>query len=169
MQLKRLTLLSMAALGGIALLIGSCSKSNNNNSNNSAAVTANLGGTVFTPAIPLAYYSESLQTYEVGGYTVKSNDTTALLITIPGPVTVNATMNANTSNISLQYYLNGSNGKAYIAGGGSGFGSLNLKVTSLDTVGYKIAGTFTGSMYASPTDSIVVTNGSFNTTYLIEP
>jgi hypothetical protein len=167
MTIKRFTLLTFSSLSVLILFFSSCSKSNNNSTG--AAVTATLGGTAFTPATSLAYYSQSIQTYVVAGYTVKSNDTTALVVSIPTPVTVNTAMTTVNTNVSVQYFLNGSSGKAYIAGGGAPAGLASLTVTSLDTTGHKIVGTFTGTLYASLTDSILVTNGQFNTSYQVTP
>ncbi len=40
-----------------------------------------------------------------------------------------------------------------------------LKITSWDKTGLKIGGTYSGVIYDGSNDSVVITNGAFNTTY----
>ncbi|HEV9037827.1 MAG TPA: hypothetical protein VGQ51_14430 [Puia sp.] len=166
MRFKQFSLVTLSTLIVLTAGVTSCSKSGGGSSVN--GVTATVGSTGFSPAISVAFYTESGAMWEVGGYTIKSGDTTALVVSIPSPVTVNTKMSTTNSAIGVEYYISGSN-KDYLAG--PGWGSATLTVTSLDTTGHKIAGNFTGTLYnaMNSNDSIKVTNGQFNTSYLLEP
>jgi hypothetical protein len=100
---------------------------------------------------------------------VKSNDTSGFDVTIPAPITLNKAISTDSGSTSIAYLTGTTGGKAYLATGG--YGSGVLIVTSLDTTGHKIAGTFTGTLYNSISyaDSVVVTNGKFSSSYTVEP
>jgi hypothetical protein len=88
------------------------------------------------------------------------------------PFTLNQPFNTDTTDMTLFYYTNGSSGKQYGVGSywfGAGSGLAVMTVTSLDTNAHKISGTFSGSLYASASDSIVVSNGKFSSSYTVEP
>jgi hypothetical protein len=166
MKVTRFRLFVFSAVTVFALFaVTSCKKSNNSSSGNS--VTATFSGTTFTPSATVAEYSASGKEWGITGYTIKSGDTTFLDILLFAPFTVNQPFSTDSTYASLDYLVNGSNGKDYDASQGNGYAILT--VTSLDTVGHKIAGTFSGTVYASGSDSLVVTNGKFNTSYIVGP
>jgi hypothetical protein len=165
MRFKLFSLVTLSTLTILSIGITSCSKGGGGGSVN--GITATVGTSGFTPATSVAFYTESGAMWEVGGYTIKSGDTIALVVSIPYPVTVNSKMTTSNAAIGIEYYISGS--KDYVAG--PGWGSASLTVTSLDSTGHKIAGNFTGTLYntMNSNDSIKVTNGQFNTSYLVEP
>ena len=166
MKITRFSLFLVASTSMFALLatIG-CKKSNNDSSGN--GVSATLSGTAFSGNQTVSFYTQSGGFFDIAGFTVKSGDTAALELVVPGSITVNKAFSTDSGYTSIDYITNTTNGKDYDASGG--YGSGVLIVTSLDTVGHKIAGTFTGTLYASGSDSLVVTNGKFSTSYLVEP
>jgi hypothetical protein len=66
----------------------------------------------------------------------------------------------------LSYTIKGTEYDAY-----STEGQFQLTVTSLDSMGHKIGGTFsaTGHSLISYNDSVVITNGKFSTAYNVNP
>jgi hypothetical protein len=140
-----------------------CKKSNNGGSSNS--VSATIGGTAFTPTTTTAWYSKDTAVYEIACYTVKPGDTSVFALAVQPPFTINKLI-TDQNTVGLDYYHNS---KDYLGGGGAGH--VNLTVTSLDSVNHKIAGNFTGTLYNvnNPNDSLLVTNGTFNTSYIIQP
>jgi hypothetical protein len=48
-------------------------------------------------------------------------------------------------------------------------GKASMTINSLDTVGHKISGVFTATAYntSSTTDSVVITNGKFSSSYTV--
>ena len=144
-----------------------CSKSSNSSS--SAGVSATVAGTAFNPSATVGFFTQSSQYWVLTGYNIKSGDTTALELDIFEPLKVNTPFNTINTNLSIYYYVNGSSGKTYSASPFNPSGNATMTVTSLDTAGHKIAGTFTGTLYNTSTDSVVVTNGKFNTSYILEP
>ncbi|HLZ89161.1 MAG TPA: hypothetical protein VKQ52_18020 [Puia sp.] len=163
MQIKHLARLSLSAVT-LFVLITSCKKSNNTPSN---SLSATIGTTGVNTSGTTAWYSTDSSIYEIGGYTMSAHDTTTLALIIAPPFTVNTVVSGNSS-VSIDYYDFATN-KDYFAGYGVGHSALT--VTSLDTVNHKIAGNFTATLYngISGTDSVLVTNGKFNTSYTVQP
>lgn len=174
MKKTRIGLFLVASASIFALLTASsCKKSNNNSS--SSGMSATVAGTAFNPIVTQGGFSQSANEWFVGGYSVKSNDTSILEVGIfeffPNQnlqFVVGKSFTTDTTSAYVDYFTNGfTNGKDYDASNGNGFATFT--VTSLDTTNHKIAGTFSGILYASANDSIVVTNGNFNTSYTLQP
>jgi hypothetical protein len=175
MKVTRFPLFVFSAVSVFALFTAaSCKKSNNSSSG--SGVSATVSGTAFNPSTTVALYSESGQSWEITGYTIKSGDTSVIDMTInkmfPSPLNypqfnLNQPFTTDTTSAYVDYYANGVNGKYYDASDGNG--KATLTVTALDTTAHTIAGTFYGTLYASASDSVVVTNGKFNTTYKVGP
>lgn len=163
MRFKLFSLITLSVLVILTAGITSCGKSGGGSVN---GITATVGSSGFTPATSVAFFSQSGAFWEIGGYTIKSGDTTALVVSLSDPVTLNTKLNNSTAAIGIEYYISGS--KDYVAG--PGWGTAYVTVTSLDSTGHKIAGTFSGTLYnsANSNDSIKVTNGQFNSAYIIE-
>ncbi|WP_188928000.1 hypothetical protein [Puia dinghuensis] len=165
MQFKKFTLVAISAVTALFLLTTSCKKSNTN----SAAISANVGGVGFSSSVTTAWYSTDSTIFELGGYSINNHDTVVMSIIIQPPFTLNTAISSNATGfpVAIDYYH--LNGKDYYAGYGTGHASLT--VTSLDSTNHKIAGNFTGTLYntLANNDSVVVTNGNFNTSYIVQP
>jgi hypothetical protein len=161
MQLKKLSLFALSAVSAFLLISTGCKKSNNGNS---AAVSATIAGTSFNPSFTGAVYFKSNQYFDLGGYSVTGKDTAFLDISINTPFTVNKVLDNNTL-VTINYITGG---KDYLTG--YQVGTAALTVTSLDSVNHKIAGTFTGTLYTygGSNDSVIVSNGRFNTAYTVQ-
>jgi hypothetical protein len=161
MRISRLLVLALAAT--TVLISTSCKKSND--TNNNATLSATIGGTVVTPPNSVGVFWQSNNYFDVFGFTVKGTDTTVLDINIPSGFKLNtAVVNGGEYFVGYQ-----TGNKQYLAGMGYG-GTTSFTVTSWDSTGHKIAGTFTASLYniSNGNDSLLVTNGKFNTTYTVQ-
>jgi hypothetical protein len=166
MYLKKLIVPTLCAFALIAISVG-CKKSNNSTSS-ASTISASMGSTAFSvsTANTTAWYSTDSAAYLIGGFAVNGGDTTGLAMEIFTPFTLGTTITDKYS-VNMDYYV--SSTKDYF--GGNGIGQIALTVTTQDTVNHKIAGTFTATLYNSlaQNDSLVVTNGKFNTTYSVQP
>ncbi len=161
MRISRLLFLALAAT--TVLISTSCKKSND--TNNNATLSATIGGTVVTPSNSVGVLWQSNNYFDVFGFIVKGADTTILEINIPGGFKLNtAAVNGNEYFVGYQ-----TGNKQYVAGLGYG-GTTSFTVTSWDSTGHKIAGTFSASLYnmGNSNDSVLVTNGKFNSTYTVQ-
>ena len=149
------------------LALGGCSKSNNSGSG-SGPISATVSGQAFDPALSLAFYTQSGQYWDITGYTIKSGDTTSISVSLAPPVSLNTAMTNNNSSLYIEYYLSGT-GKDYFAG--TGYGSASMTLSTLDTAGHKMAGSFTATLYNANNnkDSILITNGKFSSSYQVMP
>jgi hypothetical protein len=172
MKITRFSLFLVASTSIFALLTASSCKKSNNSS--SSGVSATISGTGFNPGTTVGIYSSSGRTWQITGYSIKSGDTSVidmgLSLLYPGGTPqfiLNKPFTTDTTSAYVDYYVNGVNGKYYDAS--SGNGKATLTVTSMDTTGHKISGTFSGTLYASASDSVIVTNGNFNTSLTVIP
>lgn len=167
MYFKNFTLLTLSAFALIVTLSVGCSKSNNSN-NSSAGISATVGGTNFSSGsnATYAWYSTDSAVFIMGGYAVTNKDTSGLSLSIFPPFKLDSVISSQWA-VNIDYYVNSSTD--YFAG--NGFGHIALIVTSQDTVSHKIGGTFTGTLYnlSNLNDSVQVTNGKFNTSYIVQP
>src|SRR5579872_2471536 len=105
-----------AAAASLLLVATSCSKSNDSGSG-SGPISATVSGAAFSPALSLAFYTQSGQYWDITGYNIKSGDTTAISVSLAPPVTLNTAMTNNNSSLYIEYYVSGT-GKDYFAGTG---------------------------------------------------
>lgn len=151
----------------IILTFAGCKKDNNNSDNNGGTgISGTFGGTSWQSAYVLGnfYYS----TLALNGFYVKDNDTSLVYIGILTSIKIGQPdVNFQHSEVGFTK-ANGTiaNGTNYTSGDFFG-GHGTLTVTSWDTAGKKINGTFSGVLYnpQNSNDSMVVTNGHFNTSY----
>jgi hypothetical protein len=166
MYLKKLIVPSLCAFALLAISVG-CKKSNNS-TNSTSAISASMGSTALsiTTANTTAYFSTDSTAYLIGGFAVNGGDTTGLAIELYSPFTVDSTI-TSPYLVFMDYYV--SSTKDYFAG--NGVGHIAFTLTTQDTVNHKIAGTFTATMYntLNQSDSLIVTNGKFNTSYFVQP
>jgi hypothetical protein len=146
------------------LAVAGCSKSSNSNS--STGITASVAGSAWASNYPVeGTYISALGQFEVGGVQVKGGDTTAFAILFDAPFSLNKAMNSASANVDVQYV----DEKTQLSyDGGSAAGWSIITITSYDSVGHKVGGTFSGVVYdigLSGNDSLVITNGTFNTSY----
>jgi hypothetical protein len=102
----------------------------------------------------------------VAGITVSGKDTTTIAVEFNDTVSVNQAQDIFASDNVIVTYV--SKGAIYDSWSDHAHGTLT--VSTLDKTGKKTAGTFSGVLYnsngnGSTSDSVVITNGSFNTTY----
>ena len=154
---------SVAALLLLLTLAG-CSK-NNNSGSASGSLSATIGTTNYQSTTTLGAYSVGIELLAIISYSQHPNDTSAFQIVMPWPPPVNKVYPAD-SLLSLSYVAKGIEYDAF-----STQGQLQLTVTSIDSIGHKIAGSFsaTGHSTANANDSVVITNGKFSTSYNVNP
>lgn len=166
MTLKISSLLTFSALTVATIFIAtSCKKSNSGGGGNS--VSATISGSGWQTTIPTqAVYAVNggIGEFAIVGGQIKSGDTTVLTVAFTTPILVHAAVSSDTADVEVEYI----NAKTLIEyDGGPLVGHSILTVSSWDSVNHKIVGTFTGVLYnvTGGTDSLIVTNGSFNTAY----
>jgi hypothetical protein len=117
-----------------------CNKSNGG----SSSVTARINGTAWAANIPEtgALITTTSQLI-VGGIQFKNGDSTEITLTFP-----------STANTAYD--------------GGVRAGHSTITVTSYDSAGGKVSGTFNGVLYntSGGSDSLIITDGTFNTTFI---
>jgi hypothetical protein len=147
--------------------VTSCKKSSSGGS--SAALSATVSGTAWAPSIPVeAFYIANSQEFGVAGLQLKGGDSVILSVGFPGPITLNQAVSSDTSFLTTVAYEDSKTANDYEGGFSSGHALVT--VTSYDATNHKIGGTFSGVLYnlGSGSDSIVITNGSFNTSYIAQ-
>ncbi|HLI92508.1 MAG TPA: hypothetical protein VKU83_02815 [Puia sp.] len=153
----------------VVFAAASCKKSGTGNSG--ATLSASVSGTAWTPNYPTAaYYATSGSQFNIVGLYYKNGDSTAFVLDFFSPVNVNQAINSDTSNIDVQYVVAKPGSTQVYDGSYMSGGHAILTVTSYDSTGHKIAGTFSGVLYnvSGGTDSVLVTNGAFNTSYSVQ-
>lgn len=147
----------------IGFLSVGCKKSSS--STGSGTFSATVGDTAFTPGDVAGIYVTADQAWSILAYQIKAGDTVSFDINIYLPFTVNQPIAPNFTNILYQNAM----GEPYYNAIGH-TPNLAITVTSVDSVNHNIAGTFSGSLYDEngTGDSVVVTNGKFNTSYSVQ-
>lgn len=141
----------------------SCKKSNNSNSNGS--MSASVNGTAWATNYPTTgLYSSVAGEFEIAGIQYKSGDSTGFALLFLTPITLNKAISSDTASLDVGYVDVHSQ---FQYDGGAIAGHSILTITSYDSTGHKIAGTFSGVLYnvSGGNDSLTITNGTFNTTY----
>ena len=168
MTLKISSLLTFSLLVSTALFLTTSCKKSNSGGGSSNSISATIGGSGWSTTIPTqAIYATNGQEFEIIGGSYKAGDTTALAVAFTTPFPLNKPISSEDANVDIGY-INAKTLAEY--DGGIQAGHSILTVTSWDSVNHKIAGTFTGVLYntSGGSDSLVVTNGNFNTTYLVQ-
>jgi hypothetical protein len=162
MKTKNRQILAMSTVLALtfSIAITSCKK-DKDDSGASAQFSATINGTAFKPSIVSAFTFFSY--IEIIGYEARSGgDTLMLDLSIPSDATVDTKITFE-NNAGLDYY----NTKGTIEYGNYGDSHGTVTLTSVDKTNKKIAGTFNCVLYNpnSSSDSLVVKDGKFNTTY----
>jgi hypothetical protein len=171
MNLKKFALIALPAFISLSLLTTSCKKSNDNN--NTSGISGSFGAkAVSVPAGQTTGVEYSGSPYmNIIGAQVSGSDSIGVNLTIDWPATLNKKVSADTDAYAgMVYYLHttgATNVYSFFYGSG---GSFVYTITSVDTVNKKVGGTFSGVIYNnnSASDSVVVTNGKFGTTYTVQ-
>ncbi|HVU96254.1 MAG TPA: hypothetical protein VHE34_13580 [Puia sp.] len=158
MRPTRICSLSLIASAFALVLASSCKKNNNNGGGDN--ISATVGATNVSGAHTQAAYSTYLDMFLIASYNVQGKDTTGFFLTIPN-AKVGKAISSDTTFLEMDYV--GSNGADYAAY--SQNGHVTLTINTLDSVGHKISGTFSGTAYASANDSVLITNGKFSSSY----
>ena len=167
MKLRNKSFFALFAVGAAFLLtVTGCKKSSS--SSGSTGLSATISGSVWTSNIPVqGLYSTAGGAFElIGGY-YKSGDTTALAVQFSTPFVLHTAISSDTAGVDIGY-VNAKTLTQY--DGGAIAGHSILTVSSWDSVNHKISGTFSGVLYntSGGTDSLIVTNGSFTTSYTVQ-
>jgi len=160
MKIKSTSLFSLLLIVVSTLLFStSCKKSGGG----SSGISATINGSGFNPGQTQAVDLQGGVT--IAGMTVSGKDTTGIAVSFSDTITVNKSQDIfNSNNVIVTYLIKG---VSYDSWSDHSHGTLT--VTTLDKTGKRVAGTFSGVIYngfSNSLDSVVVTNGTFNTTYL---
>jgi hypothetical protein len=166
MKLNATSLLSLSVIIISAFIFtSSCKKSNNN----SAALSASVNGAGFTPALPVAFDFHVAGVLGVGGYTNNGTDTSTLSIQFSHSSALNKPVDVTGAGIGNIQWMTKTTAKRTIYDSWAGKSHGILTVTSLDKSNKKVAGQFSGVLYAvSGTDSVTIANGQFNLSFIAQ-
>lgn len=159
---KSLVLLTAFALA-LSIGVTSCKKDKDDNGA-SGQLSANIGGTAFQPSVVVSVLYPDDE-FTITGFQIKSNDTAWLDVSFPDTVTVNSVL--DFEDASVDYYTSKTD-MDYTSFASKSHGTVTI--TTVDKTNKKIAGNFSGVLYqwGSTTDSVIVKDGQFNTSYISE-
>jgi hypothetical protein len=150
------------------LAVTSCSKSNSSN-NSSAGITATVGGSAWASNFPVqGVYSTAASAFLIQGVEVKSGDSTGFEVGFGMPITLNQALTSDGVITDVAYVVEKS--LTLYDGSPISGGHSTVTVTAYDSTGHKVSGTFSGVLYndLNPTDSVVIANGKFSSTYVVQ-
>jgi hypothetical protein len=133
-------------------------------------ITATVGSVNYAPPLTEAVYSSVYSTFAVLGLQ-PGKDTTYLRIGLPlTGFTVGTPFSLDTARTSGLSWYDSQRTYEYDAFFGTGPSHSLINITSWDSTTLKIAGTFSGVLYNinNLSDSIVITTGTFSTSYTKE-
>jgi hypothetical protein len=167
MKYKKLELFAVCvfSLASIVLAAG-CNKSASSSSDN-GNFSATVGGSSWASNyLFLATYDTGIGSgdFDLVGIQLRNGDTTAVTVQFMSPVVLNKAFSSDSSYVQVTYE---DNQKTEYDGGIGIGGHSVIMVTSYDSVGHRIAGTFSGVLYDYNGDSLVMTNGAFKTNFSI--
>ena len=147
-------------------LIAGCHK-NNATTNSEGTLSATIGSSPYTASFTYGDYIAAIPGMIAIGLVPAGKDTTFLQVTLPYPLPLNLPFSTDSTSLGLSYY-NASHTKNYDAYTGFGHGLVTISL--FDTVNRKISGTFSGTLIndLNYNDSVIITNGAFNTAYRAE-
>jgi len=161
MKIKSTSLFSLLLIVVSTLFFSTSCKKSNSGSN---GISATINGSGFNPSQTQA--ADLQGTIGVAGITVSGTDTLGISVSFNDTISVNKAQDIFTSDNVIVIYKK----KSVQYDSWSDWSHGTLTVTTLDKANKKVAGTFSGVIYLSYNnigkDSIVITNGTFNTTYL---
>ena len=163
MKMKNLFTHLPLAAALMIIIAGSSCKKNNGNSSDGSGISAILGTQGFQSSYVIGEFDQS--TLALNGFSVKPQDTSVVYIGILSSIKINQPDPLSNSEV----WYGKQDGTIYTSGSLFG-GHGTLTVTSWDTAGKKITGTFSGIFYNThnSNDSMAVASGHFNTTYVLQ-
>ena len=140
-----------------AFVTTSCKKSNS--STDAGPFSATMSGTAYQPSKVAAF--DQLSYVNIEGLQIKSGDSISLQLSIPDTETVSSVVDFD--HASLKYF--DTKGLIRFETTYPAHGSITF--STWDKTNRKIVGKFSGVLYggASGNDSVVISNGQFNTAY----
>jgi hypothetical protein len=142
-----------------------CKKSN---SSSNGSFTATVNGTAWVSNIPETGALITITNiFDLGGIQYKNGDSTAIGLTFSSLSQFSQPINSTDSAAQIDVtYVDIKARTQY--DGGLLTGHSTITITSYDSLAGKIAGTFSGVLYniSGGSDSLVITNGIFNTTFV---
>jgi hypothetical protein len=134
-------------------------------------LTATVAGASYAPSLTEAVYSPSTYTTFVVLGIQSGKDTNYLRVELPlTGFTIGTAFSSDTATASGLTWFDSQKSFEYDALFGIGASHSLINITSWDSATLKVAGTFSGVLYNinNLSDSIVITNGAFSTTYTQE-
>lgn len=157
MKTKKRQLLALSAAFALALSIGvtSCKKDKDDGPK---PLSATINGTTYDFSGVTAVAAND-EIHIEGDLTKESS---YFIVSLPDTLKVNTEYNFDDANIT---FSDNTNNVMFVSWSSNSHGTL--KLSTYDQAGKKIAGTFSGVLYGwgNASDSAVITNGQFNTTY----
>jgi hypothetical protein len=167
---KRLSPAAVVSLSMLTLLgLQSCSKNNSSSYQSDGTLTATVNGAAYSAkSYVVAGYLTTYGQLIVQGDSIVGSDTSEIQVAMPYIPAVNVTVYTDSTQYAGVTYK--VPGKEYDAYYGLGFSHGALTLSSADTVNHKIAGSFSGVLYnvVNSNDSVVITNGAFNSSYQVQ-
>ena len=172
MTAKRLTYSALAALIlGLSGLVACQKGTQTSGYVTQGTLTATIGSTSYAPSLTEAVYSPvTYSTFAVIGLQ-PGKDSTFLRVELPlTGFTIGTVFSTDTAVSSGISWFDSQRTYEYDALFGTFASHALIDITSWDSVNRKVAGTFSGVLYniSNGSDSIVLTNGAFNTSYTEE-
>ena len=170
MNVKRLLLPAVFSFSIVSLagMVG-CSKSSSNSTSSEGTMTATVNGASYSAkSYVVAGYLTSYGQLIVQGDSIVGSDTTQIQVAMPYIPAVNHPISTDSSQyVGISYIGPSKEYDAYFGLNGS-HGVVTL--TGEDTVNLRVIGNFSGVLYniTNASDSIVITNGQFNSTYTVQ-
>ncbi|WP_431216550.1 hypothetical protein ACQ86N_19290 [Puia sp. P3] len=158
MMIKTTSLLGLSVIAISTLFFASSCKKSNSNSNN---LSATISGSGYSAAQVQA--ADVYGVIGVVGMSISGKDTTGFAVQFDDTATVGKKLDINGLDMTEVSYQ--SKTASYDSWFPSAHGTLTL--STYDKTGKRVAGTFSGTLYSSTGDSVVITNGSFNSSYLV--
>ena|ERR1700761_5007910 len=121
-------------------------------------MTASFNATAFQPSLVVGLDFNNNLT--VGGLQLKGGDSVEVLISFEDSSPLNTALNFSTAEISY-----GDTNGTFDFESSNIHSHGSVTITGLDTKNLVVAGAFSGVLYNTGGDSVVITNGSFNAPY----
>jgi hypothetical protein len=171
MTVKRWKLSALAlAILGLSCIVA-CSKSTQTAGYVSqGTLTATVGGTNYASSLTEAVYSPStFNNFVLGLQTGKDSAYLRVELPLTG-FTIGTPFSSDSTTTSGLFWYDSQRTYEYDAVNGNGPSHSLINITSWDSTTLKFAGTFGGVLYNinNLSDSIVITNGTFSTSYTKE-
>ncbi|HVS95565.1 MAG TPA: hypothetical protein VHE54_03735 [Puia sp.] len=150
----------------VVFLLAGCSSKTVTTPSSLGSMSATVGGAAFNAVQVDGIYSQSLHLMGVFGIAVKGNDSTKLILEFPYLPAVGHTFSSDSTETSLSFFTGGKEYDAF-----SNSGRVLLTLSAADTVKDIFTGTFSATVYNQLNflDSLVITNGKFNSMYSVHP